>query len=99
MGTKNGRVCAKRLDSRGGWGMRLRVKCTRYRRSFKKIVKRAKKAARVKSRNYDVTIGNSRGRLRCQRIASNVKLICPSICTKRNRINRDYRTANDRFRL
>lgn len=92
---KVGKVCAKRLDSKGGWGMRLRVKCMRYRRSYRKVVK--KRAA--KSRKYSLYIGNSGSNRRCVNVPANVRLVCPSRCGKGCRTNTDFRTAGDTFKM
>jgi len=91
-----GKVCAKRTDSNGGWGMRLKVKC----RSF--TLNRPKAAAKKVSKGIRklVYFGGSRGNTICKKISKSERLSCPSTCTKSNcRVNSDYRNANDRFRL
>jgi len=91
----NGKVCAKRTDSKGGWGMRLRVKCM----ATKNKTKVSKKKA-LKSTRKDVYIGGSRRNVICKRISKNYRLRCPRVCTKSNcRVNGDYRTSNDKFKL
>jgi len=50
---RKGRLCARRLDSRGGWGMRLKIRCTAYtlsRRIVGRVAKRVQTRV-VKIRN------------------------------------------------
>merc|ERR1719183_2962104 len=79
--------------------MRLKVKCMRYRRSMKKIVRRKKRFS--KGRYYNVKIYNSRVNRKCVKVPANVRLVCPRLCKKNNkcRTNKDFRTANDTFKL
>jgi len=77
------RICAKRLDSRGGWGLRLKLLCTRPR--MKWIQPRIGKSHR--SRTKCVRVPGRRKELYCRSDAGN----------KHIRKNGDHWNANDRF--
>lgn len=81
-------VCARRLDSRRGWGMRLRIKCTKPKIKVKEPFE-----------NFKVNVGKSRANKRCVNSGS-AKVKCHvDAGNKHKRVNRDYWNANDRFHV
>jgi len=94
--TSGGRVCARRLDSRGGWGMRLEINCKSPRRLIP-----ARRAGRPPRYWHHVYIGESRRRsnTRCVR-DKYYGVKCASDAGNRGRrVNRDWWNANDRFHI
>merc|ERR550534_2936242 len=87
-------VCAKRVDSRGGWGMKLQIKCKSPQRPVP-----APRPKRPPRRYTDILIGSSRSNNKCVKTPYYGIWVHPWMGNRGKRLNRDHWHANDRFRV